>query len=300
MFIADEVQSGFGRTGSLVRGRPVRDRARHHLHGQGHRERVPVRGTRHTPRARRPVAHRQPWRHLRRQPARVCRCAGDDRGHGRARASSTTCGPGEPSSEMRLSELKEHYPVLRQVRGPGLMVASSFEDAVGRAGAARSLPQGRWRHPDERRNRRQHRAMDAAVDRDGGRDRRSRRCVLERPESRRRRPSECRGSTPPGWRHGVICSRWSTDLTRGDRRGSAAGVGGAARLVRRVGDVACARRTGPAAGRRGTDADPGVEPESSLRPARGGGMDRTPSSGRPGRPSSGRRRADATWSHVVA
>jgi 4-aminobutyrate aminotransferase len=28
-----------------------------------------------------------------------------------------------------LSELKEHHPVLRQVRGPGLMVASSFEDA---------------------------------------------------------------------------------------------------------------------------------------------------------------------------
>lgn len=27
-----------------------------------------------------------------------------------------------------LSELKEHHPVLRQVRGPGLMVASSFED----------------------------------------------------------------------------------------------------------------------------------------------------------------------------
>jgi 4-aminobutyrate aminotransferase len=28
-----------------------------------------------------------------------------------------------------LSELKEHHPVLRQVRGPGLMVGSSFEDA---------------------------------------------------------------------------------------------------------------------------------------------------------------------------
>ncbi len=27
-----------------------------------------------------------------------------------------------------LSELKEHYPALRQVRGPGLMVAASFED----------------------------------------------------------------------------------------------------------------------------------------------------------------------------
>ena len=32
-----------------------------------------------------------------------------------------------------LSELKERYPELRQVRGPGLMVASSFEDA-GRVG----------------------------------------------------------------------------------------------------------------------------------------------------------------------
>ena len=35
-------------------------------------------------------------------------------------------------SQLRdaLSELKEHYPVLRQVRGPGLMVGSSFEDAA--------------------------------------------------------------------------------------------------------------------------------------------------------------------------
>ena len=34
-------------------------------------------------------------------------------------------------SQLRdaLSELKEHYPVLRQVRGPGLMVGASFEDA---------------------------------------------------------------------------------------------------------------------------------------------------------------------------
>ena len=34
-------------------------------------------------------------------------------------------------SQLRdaLSELKEHHPVLRQVRGPGLMVGSSFEDA---------------------------------------------------------------------------------------------------------------------------------------------------------------------------
>jgi 4-aminobutyrate aminotransferase len=29
-----------------------------------------------------------------------------------------------------LSELKEHFPVLRQVRGPGLMVGASFEDAA--------------------------------------------------------------------------------------------------------------------------------------------------------------------------
>ena len=27
-----------------------------------------------------------------------------------------------------MSELKERYPVLRQVRGPGLMVGASFED----------------------------------------------------------------------------------------------------------------------------------------------------------------------------
>ncbi len=35
-------------------------------------------------------------------------------------------------SQLRdaLSELKERYPVLRQVRGPGLMVGASFEDAA--------------------------------------------------------------------------------------------------------------------------------------------------------------------------
>ena len=93
LFIADEVQSGFGRTGQDVRRRPLRRRARRDLHGQGDRLRVPVRRPRHPPRARRPVAAGQPRRHVRRQPDRVRGGAGDDRGDERARASSTTSRP---------------------------------------------------------------------------------------------------------------------------------------------------------------------------------------------------------------
>ena len=84
LFIADEVQSGFGRTGQDVRRRSLRHRARHHLHGQGHRIRVPVLGARNTSRARRSVADGQPRRHVRWQSDRVRGRAGDDRGDERA------------------------------------------------------------------------------------------------------------------------------------------------------------------------------------------------------------------------
>ena len=56
-----------------VRRRALRHRARHHLHGQGHRQWLPVLRARHSPRARRQVADGQPRRHLRRQRHRAAR-----------------------------------------------------------------------------------------------------------------------------------------------------------------------------------------------------------------------------------
>ena len=68
-----------------VRRRALRHRARHHLHGQGHRQRLPVLGARHPARARRQVADGQPRRHLRRQRDRLRGGAGHDRGDERTR-----------------------------------------------------------------------------------------------------------------------------------------------------------------------------------------------------------------------
>ena len=86
--------------GQLVRDPGLRRRARHHLHGQGHRLRLPVLGARHPPRARRPVAEGQPRRHLRRQPARVRGGARHDRGHERARLPRQRPGP-RPATARR-------------------------------------------------------------------------------------------------------------------------------------------------------------------------------------------------------
>ena len=84
LFVADEVQIGLRPHRRDVRRRPLRHRARRHLHGQGHRLRLPVRRPRHAPRARRPWPTGQSRRHVRRQPDRVRRGAGDDRRADRA------------------------------------------------------------------------------------------------------------------------------------------------------------------------------------------------------------------------
>ena len=75
VFVADEIQTGFGRTGALVRQRARGHRPRPGHHGQGHRRR-PAARRRHRPgraHGRRP--RRRAGRHLRRQPGGLRRRA---------------------------------------------------------------------------------------------------------------------------------------------------------------------------------------------------------------------------------
>ena len=64
--------------------------------------------------------------------------------------------------------------------------------------------------------------------------------------------------------------------------------------------LATARRSGPAARRGERHAPAAVEPESTVRPAGGGGLDRPSSARRRGRPARGRGRADAHRAAAVA
>ena len=79
LFIADEVQSGFGRTGENVRQRALRHRAGLDRHGEIARRRLAAR-RRHRPRRNhgRPRP-RRPRRHFRRQSALLRRCSSNAR-----------------------------------------------------------------------------------------------------------------------------------------------------------------------------------------------------------------------------
>ena len=81
LFVADEVQSGFGRTGHDVLRRAARHPSRRRRDGQGPGVRLPDLRRRGLGRADGPLAHRQPRRHLRRQPDRL---RGRHRHHRRA------------------------------------------------------------------------------------------------------------------------------------------------------------------------------------------------------------------------
>ena len=85
LFVADEVQTGFGRTGPDVRGRALRRAARRAGDGEGPRLGLPDLGDRRVRRADGALAEGQPRRHLRRQPDRLRRRARDHRRAHRAR-----------------------------------------------------------------------------------------------------------------------------------------------------------------------------------------------------------------------
>ena len=85
LFIADEIQTGFCRTGDWFASEHEARRARPGHHGQGHRRR-PAAGRRHRPgRDHGRGARRRARRHLRRQPDRLRRRAGRHRDDARAR-----------------------------------------------------------------------------------------------------------------------------------------------------------------------------------------------------------------------
>ena len=98
LLIADEVQSGYGRTGRDVGVRARRDRAGRRVRGQGDRQRAAAVGDRLEPRPPGALGARRPRLDVRRQPGRLRRRAGgarDDprRGSGRQRGA-----PAAPSS----------------------------------------------------------------------------------------------------------------------------------------------------------------------------------------------------------
>ena len=80
LFVADEVQTGFGTYRRDVRGDARRGRARRAVHGQGHRIGLPVLRARCPRRDHGALAEGQPRRDVRRQPDRVRGRARVDRG----------------------------------------------------------------------------------------------------------------------------------------------------------------------------------------------------------------------------
>ena len=116
LFVADEVQSGFGRTGEMFA-------VDHHgiepdviCMAKGIASGLPVRRPRHAPRARRPLAEGQPRRHVRRQPDRLRRRAGDARRHHRARLPRT-CGPAASSSSPACASCRPRTPASSRSAG---------------------------------------------------------------------------------------------------------------------------------------------------------------------------------------
>ena len=102
-----------------VRRRSLRHRARHHLHGEGHRLGVPVLRARHPPRARRPVAEGQPRRHVRRQPDRMRGRPGHDRGDERTRLPRQRARRVASSCPMRCASSSRSIPICVRSADPG-------------------------------------------------------------------------------------------------------------------------------------------------------------------------------------
>ena len=170
LFVVDEVQSGFGRTGTMFACEQAAIRPDVLVHGQGHRVGFPPCRHRRVGRAHGEMADGLPRRYVRGEPDRLRRRAGHDRCAHRRPGSSSR--PGRRGEQLRagLRELAERHPVIAEVRGPGLMVGVELL-RDGRPDAARcrrgrhALSRGRPVVAHDRRVRCERRAMDAPADR---------------------------------------------------------------------------------------------------------------------------------------
>ena len=217
LFVADEVQSGFGRTGTMLRGR-ARPGVTPDIivMAKGIASGFPHLGDRCVRRAHAALAGRLARRDLRRQPDRVRGGARHHRGAHRPRLPRQGERPRRRQLRDGLTKLAAEHPVIADVRGPGLMVAVGVQGPRhGRAGPGshrgghRPRPRLGPSAADERRYLGQHHPVHAAargrrgrgVDRAHGSDRRPRRHRLTRgsgpvtPAAHQGR--ECHGSPTP-------------------------------------------------------------------------------------------------------
>ncbi len=119
LFVADEVQSGFCRTGRFFA-------VEHHgvdpdiiVMAKGIASGFPISAIGASAELMSPLARRLPRRDVRREPDRLRRGARHHRGDARSPASSTTSNARGDQLREGLRELAATHPVIRDVRGPG-------------------------------------------------------------------------------------------------------------------------------------------------------------------------------------
>ena len=152
LFIADEVQTGFGRTGQMFAVEHYGIEPDVICMAKGIASGFPFSALGTRARARRPLADGQPRRDLRRQPDRVRRGAGDDRRHHRARLPRQRARPRRAARRRPARAAAPTTPASCRCAGLGLMVGSRVRRHGRVAAVSRPLPRRGPPDPDERRH----------------------------------------------------------------------------------------------------------------------------------------------------